>query len=89
MCLAIPGQIQDIQGEDLLRSATVDFGGVSRSVSLACVPEAVEGDWVLVHVGMACNVEITPRKDTPVGASRGLFPFSLERQSNLITQLFR
>lgn len=34
----------------------VDFGGVTREVNLACVPEAVLGDYVIVHVGMALSV---------------------------------
>lgn len=34
----------------------VDFGGVVKTVSLACVPEARVGDHVLVHVGMALSV---------------------------------
>ena len=43
---------------DLWRVATVDFGGVRQSVSLACLPEARLGDLVLVHVGLAiCRVE--------------------------------
>ncbi|MBM3791873.1 MAG: HypC/HybG/HupF family hydrogenase formation chaperone [Acidobacteria bacterium] len=57
MCLAVPGRILSIQGEDpLLRSARVDFGGVVREVSLAYVPEALVGQYVLVHVGFAINV---------------------------------
>ncbi len=56
MCLAIPGRIESITGDDLMRTAQVDFGGVSRSVNLAVTPEAKVGDWVLVHVGMAINV---------------------------------
>jgi hydrogenase expression/formation protein HypC len=31
----------------------VDFGGVARDVSLAFVPDARPGDYVLVHVGFA------------------------------------
>jgi hydrogenase expression/formation protein HypC len=34
----------------------VDFGGVLRQVSLACVPEARVGDQLLVHVGVALTV---------------------------------
>jgi len=58
MCLAIPGQVVEISGDgsDLLRSAKVDFGGASRSVSLAYVPEAKVGAWVVVHVGFALSV---------------------------------
>lgn len=56
MCLAIPGQITSIQGDDpLLRSANVSFGGAQRVVSLAYVPEAQVGDYVLVHVGFALS----------------------------------
>ena len=54
MCLAIPGKILEIAGDDLLqRTGRVDFGGVVKQVSLACVPAAQVGDWVLVHVGFA------------------------------------
>jgi hydrogenase expression/formation protein HypC len=54
MCLAIPGRITKIEGtEPLLRTGTVDFAGVTKSISLAYVPEAVVGDYVLVHVGFA------------------------------------
>lgn len=58
MCLAVPGRIVSIveAGEDLLRTATVDFAGVRREVSLAFTPEAREGDYVLVHVGFAISV---------------------------------
>jgi hydrogenase expression/formation protein HypC len=54
MCLAIPGQILSVSGEDALtRLGRVDFGGVTKEVSLAFVPEAVVGDYVVVHVGCA------------------------------------
>jgi len=65
---------------DLWRMATVDFGGVRQSVSLACLPEARLGDLVLVHVGLAiCRVEeslMEPIAESPppttvlVGADR-------------------
>ncbi len=57
MCLAVPGQIQSIAGEEdaLLRTGRVDFGGVVKDVSLAYVPEAKVGDYVVVHVGVALN----------------------------------
>jgi hydrogenase expression/formation protein HypC len=57
MCLAVPGRILDIAGDDpYLRAGRVSFGGVVKQVSLACVPEANVGDYVLVHVGMALSV---------------------------------
>jgi len=49
MCLGIPGKITSITGD----LAAVDFGGVSREVSLLLCPEVREGDYVLVHVGFA------------------------------------
>lgn len=34
----------------------VDLGGVRKPVSLALVPEAVVGDYVIVHVGFAIGL---------------------------------
>ncbi len=56
MCLAVPGKIVNICGEDVLRSGAVSFGGIVKNVSLAYVPEAKVGDYVLVHVGFAISV---------------------------------
>lgn len=57
MCLAIPGQILDVQdGGGLFARGRVDFGGVVREVSLVCTPDAGVGDWVLVHAGLAIAV---------------------------------
>jgi hydrogenase expression/formation protein HypC len=54
MCLAVPGQVLNI-ADDGLRTATVSFGGVTKAVSLALVPEAEVGDYVIVHVGFAIS----------------------------------
>lgn len=54
MCLAVPGQVVRI-GEDQLRTALVSFGGITKDVSLALVPEAGVGDYVIVHVGFAIS----------------------------------
>jgi len=57
MCLAVPGKLLDMtDGDPLFRTGRVSFGGVVKSVSLACVPAARVGDYLLVHVGMALNV---------------------------------
>ena len=56
MCLAVPGKIVSIVGEHELRSGVVNFGGVQKQVSLAFVPEANVGDYVMVHVGFAISV---------------------------------
>lgn len=56
MCLAVPGKLLNITGEDLLRTGTVSFGGIQKQVSLAYVPEAKVGDYVIVHVGFAISI---------------------------------
>ncbi len=56
MCLAVPGKIMTIMGENELRSGLVSFGGVQKQVNLAFVPEANLGDYVMVHVGFAISV---------------------------------
>ena len=57
MCLAIPGEILSIEGSDpILRNARVSFSGVVKEVSLAMTPEAEEGQFVLVHAGLAITV---------------------------------
>jgi len=56
MCLAIPGRLVTTFGDGELRVGEVDFGGVSREANLAFVPEAVVGDYLLVHVGFAISV---------------------------------
>ena len=54
MCLAVPGKVVEwIERDPLFGTALVEFGGVRRRVSLACVPEAEPGDYVLVHAGVA------------------------------------
>ena len=53
MCLAIPARVSSI---DENRMSTVDIMGVTRKVSLDLVPEATEGEYVLVHAGFALQV---------------------------------
>lgn len=56
MCLAVPGKILSMTGEDpMLRTGRVSFGGIVKEVSLAYVPEAKVDDYVLVHVGFAIS----------------------------------
>jgi len=57
MCLAIPGRIDSIEGEDpFYRTGKISFGGILKKVSLAYVPEAQVGDYALVHAGFAINL---------------------------------
>ena len=70
MCLAVPGKIEsvienigeNIDGEStgdsdpIFRTGKVCFGGIIKTVNLACVPEARTDDYVLVHAGFAISV---------------------------------
>ena len=56
MCLAIPGKIVSLSGAEMEKCGRVTFGGITKEVSLALVPEAEEGDYVLVHAGYAISV---------------------------------
>ncbi len=56
MCLAVPGKIESIEAEGPLGpTGKVNFGGILKDVSLAYVPEATVGDYVIVHVGFALS----------------------------------
>lgn len=52
MCLAVPAQIKRIDGT----MAEIDLSGVSMSVGLDMTPDAVVGDYVIVHAGYAISV---------------------------------
>ncbi len=57
MCLAVPGKILTIVGDDPIeRIGRVSFGGIIKEVNLAYTPEAVPGNYVIVHVGFALNI---------------------------------
>ena len=59
MCLAIPGKIESITGTDeavLNKKGKVNFGGILKEISLAYVPQAKVGDYVIVHVGFALSI---------------------------------
>ena len=55
MCLAVPGKILSVHGEDFARTARVSFGGIVKEVCLAYTPDVQPGDYVLVHVGFAIS----------------------------------
>jgi hydrogenase expression/formation protein HypC len=58
MCLAIPAKIISLSdnNDDLQRMARVDFSGVLKEISLAYLPEAKAGDYVIVHAGLALSI---------------------------------
>lgn len=52
MCLAVPARIIEIDKW----MATVEIGGLTKQASLALLPDAVAGDYVLVHAGFAISL---------------------------------
>lgn len=54
MCLGVPGQILEVDASPL-RMGRVAFGSAVKTVSLACVPDAAPGAWVVVHAGLALD----------------------------------
>lgn len=57
MCLALPGRLLEVTGDDpLTRMGRVAFAGIVKQASLALLPDAKPGDYVLVHAGFAISV---------------------------------
>jgi hydrogenase expression/formation protein HypC len=59
MCLGVPGKVvRWIERDPVFALAEVEFGGIRTAVHMACVEDAQEGDYVIVHAGVAiCRVE--------------------------------
>ena len=57
MCLALPARVVSVDGDN----AVVELGGVRKTISIALVPTAREGDYVIVHVGHAIG-QIDPEE---------------------------
>jgi hydrogenase expression/formation protein HypC len=56
MCLAVPGKIVSMTGDDpWTRTAKVSFGGAIKEVNLAYVPDVKVDDYVIVHAGFALS----------------------------------
>jgi len=53
MCLALPARVVELVGMD---QAIIDLGGVRKRISIALVPQAGVGDYVIVHVGYAIGM---------------------------------
>lgn len=61
MCLAIPARVTSIDD----KVAVVDFGGVSKRVSLGIIDGVAKGDYVLIHAGFVIGkVEKEDAEDT-------------------------
>lgn len=56
MCLGVPGRVVEwIDRDPVFAKAKIEFGGVCRTCSMACVPDAAVGDYVVVHAGIAIS----------------------------------
>ena len=56
MCLGVPGKIISIEPNPLgITMGKVNFGGVTKEVCLAYVPDAQVDDYVIVHAGFSLN----------------------------------
>lgn len=72
MCLGVPGEIISTSSCDdpILRTARVSFDGVVREVSLAGIPEASVGDFVIVHAGFALTLLDRAQAEEVIGYLR-------------------
>lgn len=56
MCLGVPGKVIRVEENPLgMTMGRVSFGGITKDVCLAYVPDVQEGDYVVVHVGFAIS----------------------------------
>jgi hydrogenase expression/formation protein HypC len=56
MCLGVPGKIEEIYQDGILKMGKVSFDGVSMNVCLETTPEAQVGDYAIVHAGFALSL---------------------------------
>ncbi|HBI16658.1 MAG: Hydrogenase expression/formation protein [Candidatus Moranbacteria bacterium GW2011_GWF2_34_56] len=49
MCLAFPGKIKNISGQN----ATVDFDGIEKEINISLLSDIKKGEYVIVHAGFA------------------------------------
>jgi hydrogenase expression/formation protein HypC len=82
MCLAIPGKVETISSDGLIRIGRVNFGGVVKNVCLDYVPEVGVGDYTIVHVGFAISKidEETARQTLADFRTLGLLDEELESE---------
>ena len=55
MCLGIPAKIIELYQKEGTRMGKVDFGGVLREVCFETLPEALVGEYAIIHVGFAIS----------------------------------
>jgi hydrogenase expression/formation protein HypC len=56
MCLGVPGKILSVEQNAMgMAMGKVSFGGVTKEVCLAYLPDVGVGEYVIVHVGFAIS----------------------------------
>ena len=56
MCLAVPGKVVSVEPDTLgVPTGVVSFGGITKQVCMAYLPDVKVGDYVMVHVGFALS----------------------------------
>lgn len=56
MCLGVPGRVVSLAPDATgMTMGKVNFGGITKEVCMAYVPDAAVGDYVVVHVGFAIS----------------------------------
>ena len=78
MCLGVPGKIITIYEKDGLRMGRIDFGGTLREACLTYVPEAVVGDYTIIHVGFALSLLGEDEAQASLAALREIAELELE-----------
>ena len=64
MCLALPGELIEIQTGAALPMGRVSFAGAIKDICLAYTPEAQPGDFIVVHAGFALSIIREDQVDT-------------------------
>jgi len=80
MCLAIPGQVEEIFEDCGTTMGRINFGGVVKNVCLTFVPNIEVGDFAIVHVGFAISQidEESARQSLQAFAELGLLEAELD-----------
>jgi hydrogenase expression/formation protein HypC len=88
MCLAIPGRLEEIADDGLIRLGRVNFGGIVKRVCLDYVPEIQIGDYTIVHVGFAISIvdEQTARETLETFRAMGVLDEELAAEAEVFAR---
>ncbi len=87
MCLAVPGRVvRWIEVDPISAIAEVEFGAVHRICHMACVPDAVPGDFVIVHAGVAISILDTDQADRLLTDLASALPSQMDASPAIIPE---